>query len=227
MGQASETQVYAGYRQFYVMDADSPGDTGSVAFWTEEAFASRLPVEAGVVGVATDTYGEVPVTLEVLGAEPQMSPDDWDHVAEASLLVSAGRITLMGCPDEPTGLVVTVAPGRYRVRVCFAGLTSEPDEADYNGDSYLVQVWPSDLEGRRVVKHFGGEVGVWQTGPAGWQQRLRHRAGPKPGPRERIVLMTRWEETSMGRHIGRGLLELLPALPAFAFAPAFRRWHMR
>jgi hypothetical protein len=158
MGQTCETQVYAGYRQFYVIDADSPGDTGSVAFWTEEAFASRLPVEAGVVGVATDTYGEVPVTIEVLGAEPEMSFEDWDHIAEASLLVSAGRITVMGCPDEPSGLVVAVAPGRCRVRVCFAGLSSEPDEAAYNGDSYLVQVWPSDTEGRRVLKRFGGGV---------------------------------------------------------------------
>ena len=156
MGQKSETRVYAGYRQFYVIDADSPGDTGSVGFWTEAAFASRLPVEAGVVGVATDTYGEVPVTLEVFGAEPELFVDDWDHIAEASLLVSAGRITLMGCPDEPSGLVVAVAPGRYRVRVCFLGLIPEPDEAEYTGDSYLVQVWPSDLEGRRVLKHFGG-----------------------------------------------------------------------
>jgi hypothetical protein len=160
MGKTSETQVYAGYRQFYVVDADSPGDTGSVAFWTEEAFASRLPVEVGVVGVATDTYGAVPVTLEVLGAEPEVSLDDWDHIAEASLLVSAGRITLVGCPDEPSGLVVAVDPGRYRVRVCFSGLIPEPDEADYNGDSYLVQVWPSDLEGRRVLKDFGGGAGV-------------------------------------------------------------------
>ena len=31
----------------------------------------------------------------------------------------------------------------------------------------------------------------------------------------------------MERRIGRGLLDLLPALPAFAFGPALRRWHMR
>ena len=31
----------------------------------------------------------------------------------------------------------------------------------------------------------------------------------------------------MERRIARGLLELLPALSAFAFAPAFRHWHMR
>lgn len=31
----------------------------------------------------------------------------------------------------------------------------------------------------------------------------------------------------MERQLGRGLLELLPALPVFAFAPLFRRWHMR
>jgi hypothetical protein len=31
----------------------------------------------------------------------------------------------------------------------------------------------------------------------------------------------------MERQLGRGLLELLAALPVFAFAPLFRRWHMR
>jgi hypothetical protein len=31
----------------------------------------------------------------------------------------------------------------------------------------------------------------------------------------------------MERRIGEGLMELLPALPAFAFGPALRHWHMR
>lgn len=117
-------------------------------------------MEAGVVGVFTDTYGEVPVTLQVFDAQPALSLDEWDHVAEASLFVAGGRICLYGCPDEPTGLVLDVAPGRYRVRVCFAGLKPAPDEFDYNGDSYLVQLWPSDLQERRVLKQFasGGNV---------------------------------------------------------------------
>ena len=160
MGRVQETRVYAGYRQFYICDADNPGDTGSLGFWDEEAFASRLPTETGVVGVATDTYGEVPVALEVLGTEPKTLLDDWDHVAETSLLVSAGRVTLCGCPDMPTGLIVTVTPGRYRVRVCFAGLSHEPPESDHHGDSYLIQVWPSDLEGRCVLKQFQGGASV-------------------------------------------------------------------
>jgi hypothetical protein len=158
--QAHQVKAYAGYRQFYLLDADSPGDTGSPSFWTAEAFAARLPVAAGVVGVATDTYGEVPVTVEVLDAEPGAPTADWDHVAEASLSVSAGRIAVHGCPDEPTGLVVSVPPGCYRVRVCSAGLQPQPDELEYNGDSYLVQLWPSDLEERRVLKQFVGAAGV-------------------------------------------------------------------
>jgi hypothetical protein len=151
-----QLEVYAGYRQFYVFDADEPGDTGSSAFWTLAATQARLPVEAGVVGVATDTDGQVPVTLEMLAAEPQLSLEGWDHVAEASLQLSAGHLTIYGCPDEPTGLVVDAPAGSYRVRVSSVGLSATPDQLEYNGDSYLVQVWPAEVADRRVLKQFQG-----------------------------------------------------------------------
>ena len=154
-----QLKVYAGYQQFYLRDVDQSGNTGSLAFLTEEASRARLPVEAGVVGVATDTDGEVPVTVEVLGSEPELFLERWDHVAEASLLLSAGHLTLEGClDDEPNRLVVAVPAGRYRVRVCSAGLKAQPDPLDYNGDSYVVQVWPSEVVGRLVLKQFEGSA---------------------------------------------------------------------
>jgi hypothetical protein len=145
---------YAGYRQFYLYDADSKGDTGSPEFWTEEALASRLPTQPGVVGVATDTYGEVPVTIEVLGSEPQVSLEPWDHVAETSLLLSGGRLLVAGCPDMPTDVTLSLTPGRYRLRVYSAGLTDDPNDLEYNGDNYLIQLWPSEDQDRVVLKRF-------------------------------------------------------------------------
>ena len=90
-------QVIAWHRQFYLLDPDQPGDTASPAFWTQEAFDSRLAVQPGVLGVGTYTNGEVPVTVEVLDAEPTLSLNGWDHVAEASLELSRGRLTIAGC----------------------------------------------------------------------------------------------------------------------------------
>jgi hypothetical protein len=142
----------AGYRQFYLLDGATPGDTGSVEFWTDEAFDARLAVVPGVIGISTDTYGSVPVTLELIESEPPVNLDGWDHVAEASILLSTGRLRVLGCPDEPA-LDTTVVPGRYRVRASFASLRTEPD-GDYEGDSYLIQMWRSNVDGRLVLKRF-------------------------------------------------------------------------
>jgi len=148
-------QVWAWYRQFYVLDPDQLGDTGSPEFWTQEAMASRLAVVPGVIGIGTDTNGEVPVTVEILDAEPTLSLSPWDHVAEASLELSTGRLALAGCPDWDLPVAtISLAPGWFRVRVHSAGLTDQPPEVVYSGDSYLVQVWASASGERTVLKRF-------------------------------------------------------------------------
>jgi hypothetical protein len=149
-------QVLAWYRQFYLLDPDQLGDTGSPEFWTQEALDSRLAVQPGVIGVGTDTDGEVPVMVELLDAEPTMSLEPWDHVAEASLHFSAGRLQLAGCPDGDVPVArLSLAPGWFRVRVLFAGLRDQPAHVEYSGDSYVVQVWASASGARTVLKRFG------------------------------------------------------------------------
>jgi hypothetical protein len=150
-------QVCAWYRQFYVLDPDSRGDTGSADFWTQEAFDLRLAVEQGVIGIGTVTNGEVPVTIETLDTEPALSLEPWDHVVEASLQLSRGRLELAPCPDyDRPAATIPLAPGWVRVRVHCAGLHIEPpSEVDYCGDSYLVQAWPSEPRERVLLKKFG------------------------------------------------------------------------
>ena len=156
-GTSGTYKVYAGYRQFYLLDAVNPGDTSSPDFWTPEAFDHRLAVQPGVIGIATDTYGEVPVAIETLDAEPRLSLQPWDHVVEASLQLSAGRLTLAPCPDQDVPVAsIQLAPGWYRVRVHSAGLQNQPEsEVDYCGDSYLIQAWPSAPRERDLLKGFG------------------------------------------------------------------------
>lgn len=156
MNSSHSVRVYAGYRQFYLRDADRLSGSGDPSFWTEEAFRTRMPIAPGIVGAFTDTYGEVPVTLRVLDAAPALELAAFDHVVEGPLELSAGRAALEGCPDEPTGLVLTLPPGSCRVRISMMGLRPEPDETEYNGDSYIVEIWPAPAAERRVLKDWSG-----------------------------------------------------------------------
>ena len=101
----------------------------------------------------------VPVTVEIVDAEPSLDIDAWDHVAEASLHLPTGRLQLHEC----TGGAVAdleVAPGWYRVRSCHGGLDSI-DSAGLDGnDHYHLVLWPASHGEVRVVKqaNSGSEV---------------------------------------------------------------------
>ena len=110
-------------RQFYIQDFDQLGDTSSDAFWTAEALDYRLAMVPYVVGIATDTNGGVPVTIEVCNSEPGPTPGNWNHIAEVSLELTAGRLKLAGCPDGDVRFhTINASPGWHRMRVYSAGL---------------------------------------------------------------------------------------------------------
>jgi hypothetical protein len=148
-------QIEAGYRQFYVGDFDRFGDTSSDEFWTSEAFDCRLAVVPHVIGIATDTNGAVPVTVEVCCSEPGPASGEWDHIAEASLELTAGHLKLAGCPDADVRYhTINASPGWHRVRVHSAGLRQQVPEVEYSGDSYLVQIWPAAAGRRSLLKRY-------------------------------------------------------------------------
>jgi len=152
-------QIDAGYRQFYIQDLDQPGDTSSDAFWTTEALEHRLAFVPYVIGIATDTNGEVPVTVEVREDEPSFKPGDWDHIAEVSLELTGNRLKLAGCPDGDVRFhTISASPGWHRVRVHSAGLTQCPPEVHYSGDHYLVQIWPAPAGPRTLLKQYEGSL---------------------------------------------------------------------
>jgi hypothetical protein len=145
-------KAYAGNHQFYLFDADRRGNTAAPGFFDREAMETRLPIGRGVVGIMTSTDGEVPVTLESLEGEPTAEMSAWAHIVEAPLQVSKGRIQIVGCPDEPTQVMVNLPPGDYIVRVSFSKVI-EGDSDLWAGDSYQLQVYPGKIAGRRVLKH--------------------------------------------------------------------------
>jgi len=148
--------IYADYYQFYIHDADRPGDTGDSGFWTDEAFDNRLAVVPGTIGIGTASYDFVDVLVEIHDADPDLVLTEWDHVAEADLDVPSGRIVVAGCLDSLADPVEAfdVQPGHYRVRCCYANLAAVSDGAgdQPGGDWYLVQSWPATPAPPSVLK---------------------------------------------------------------------------
>ncbi|MDA8519559.1 hypothetical protein [Acidovorax sp. NCPPB 4044] len=147
--QTHHLTLLADYHQFYLQDEAAEGDLSSA--WSDDAVHRMLAVAPGVVGFGTARNLRVPVTLELLDAEPQTDLDRFDHVVEASLVVKTGPLVVAGCTDYfPEAARFAVAPGTYWVRLSAAGLGSLSEDGLEGEDRYLVQVWPG-LAGELVV----------------------------------------------------------------------------
>jgi hypothetical protein len=144
--------VYAGYRQFYLLDGESLVNAGSLDFWTKEAFDMRIATNPGIIGVGTGTYGDVRVEIEILSSRPTSEDlSAWDHVVEASLKLPEPSLVISGCPDGPIGSI-PVSPGDYRVRVYSADLGTV--EAEEGEDWYLILVWPEEISPPILLKNW-------------------------------------------------------------------------
>lgn len=147
-------ELFADYFQFYLQDEQSSGDLSNS--WTEQALSDMLAVAPGVIGVRTVRNMDVPVKVEVLDSPPNDNFDSWDHIAEASLEVTSGRIIIAGCTDYlPDAADITVAPGIYRARLFYGALNSV-DELRLDGsDHYRVVLWLSaDRSEPKVLKRW-------------------------------------------------------------------------
>ena len=144
--------VYAGYHQFYIQDEKAVGSTGSIDFWTKDAFNNMLAVNPGIVGIVTGSYGDVQVELEVHELRPGSETDSWDHIVEAAINLSSGNLIICGCPDPEEVSRISLAPGVYRVRVCYGNLNSVIDEEGQ--DHYKLYLWPDSFCNPEVLKRW-------------------------------------------------------------------------
>jgi hypothetical protein len=146
-----EYELFADYFQFYLQDESAEGNLGES--WNEEAVARLLAIAPGTVGVGTVRNMNVPVTVEILDAEPACDLDPWDHVTECSLDVPTGRIVIAGCTDYfPDAARIEVPAGTYRVRVSYGSLNTLSEDGLDGEDRYLVHLWQGSPTEPRVLK---------------------------------------------------------------------------
>ena len=144
-------KLFADYFQFYIQDENADGNLSDS--WNDEAVGRLLAVAPGVVGVGTVRNMDIPVSVEVLDSEAGADFDQWDHVVECTLEVSSTRLVIAGCTDYfPDAARISVSPGTYRLRACYADLNSLSEDGLEGNDRYHLQLWPAPAIEPRVLK---------------------------------------------------------------------------
>lgn len=133
-------ELFADYFQFYLQDEKAPVDLSEA--WTPEAVERMLALARGAIGVGTVRNMNVPVEVEILSGAPDDDFARWDRVNECSLQVPSGRIVVAGCTDDFAAAArIPVAPGTYRARVYYGGLSTASADALEGDDHYRVALW--------------------------------------------------------------------------------------
>jgi hypothetical protein len=144
------------YGQFYVNDKNATGDTGSENFWTDQAFADKLAIEEGVLGVSiANNEGKVECEFEILNSKSLINDfSSFDHVVEASLKIHSGVLQVLECPNSQVEMETRIDIDEYRMRVYSINLNSAYDENP--NDSYKIEMWKEKYSERSVLKRFLG-----------------------------------------------------------------------
>jgi hypothetical protein len=218
--QTVDAEVYASHRQFYVVDPEAEFRTDLV--WDGAGLERHLGVSAGIVAVGTVGYCMLPVRIELWSAEPPADLDDWDHVVEASLEVSSGRVSLEGVEGPADSEPVEVAAGVYRLRSSASGLDGAGEME--GGDGYRVQLWPAafaepevlcwwppwDPEGATVRPTEGGGRVLLGAESHDAQMRMRLLASCGGAHLFEDSEGTLWEHSNLPDAAGTPQLEELP-----------------
>jgi hypothetical protein len=156
--------VAADYCQFYLTDLQSHEQWMRLhwsdpdlrpAGWTREASQfHRIGVEPHSLSVGTARDDLVETTLSIHPAEPRSLAEDAEHIVEADIDLPNGDMAICSVADDPgQERHISLAPGRYRVRVSWVlSRLAEPGDSGY-GDYfvYQVDVWPTSKPAPLVV----------------------------------------------------------------------------
>lgn len=150
--------VLADHHQFFLQDVHaferwmrSHGTDPDLApaGWTSEAVSvHRIAVEPHSVAVGTARDDMVETTLCFHPAEPRTGVKDAEHVVEADIELPNGDVVIYGIGDDPGQVPhISVAQGRYRVRVSYIPSGAPATEASGTGPGdyfiYQVDLWPA------------------------------------------------------------------------------------
>lgn len=141
------------HHQFYIMDKNSPQDTGDENFWTEAASLSRLATGEGALGVGLECYGLVKGEIVLLDQKNEnVQFSQFDHIVEGSIEIKSGILQVVDCPNWNIELEIKLISRAYRIRIYSINLKSVID--DSGNDYYKIEVWPDSLIERIVLKQF-------------------------------------------------------------------------
>jgi len=129
-GEPVVLEVDAGYSQFTLADEDAV--LADFDAWrSDDEFSDGVSPQPGHLSLLTARHtGPVPVSLELVDAEPEVDLDEWQHAVESSLEVASGRLGIGFDQTE----VFRVEPGTYAVLYLGRGLDTIRDHAATEGD---------------------------------------------------------------------------------------------
>jgi hypothetical protein len=101
------------------------------------------------ITVVTGIYsGTVAITLRVASRPDDLDEATWEDIAEDSIVLVEGRVSVFSDNDFPQDLTVDgLAPGPYRVRVSARGRDREVDQvstASEPVEAYELSMWPAN-----------------------------------------------------------------------------------
>ncbi|MDC7997695.1 hypothetical protein [Gilvibacter sediminis] len=142
------------FRQFYLNDKNSNGDTSSDDFWSDDAFTDKLAVGEGVLGIGIENEeGDVECEFEILVTKSLIEDfSDFDHVVEASLKIHSGFVQVLDCPNSEIVMETAIENGDYRVRVYSKNLNTAYEKNP--NDTYKIEMWKEVYSERKVLKRF-------------------------------------------------------------------------
>ncbi|NJL02496.1 MAG: hypothetical protein HC910_18790 [Spirulinaceae cyanobacterium SM2_1_0] len=144
--------VFADYNQFYIWDPDLP-DVMAPEDYTDQDVSNRVKVCSGVVVVQPVRNMTVPVEIQIYDADPEFHFNEWQHIVEAPLQLTKGRIEIHECTGG--SLASLPAPSlNCMVRALFKGLDTLSENGLEGKDFYRVQIFPSDIIELRIIKQW-------------------------------------------------------------------------
>ena len=142
-------EIFADYHQFYLTDSEE--HPNAPENYTDEDIQRRIKAEKYIIVIQPERNMTVPVELEVLDSHPSNEFEEWQHIAEASLVLPSGKLLIEDFYGEIKD-AIDLGSGIYRIRAYYGNL----DKLSFNGlegdDHYKIIVWQAPFEEVKVLK---------------------------------------------------------------------------
>jgi hypothetical protein len=148
-------EVFADYFQFYLQDEGERPE--APIEYTDEDIDRRIKAAPFLVVIQPARNMTVPVEVEVTEEAPALLPEDWDHIAEASIELPSGRLEIQECTGGSID-VLPLVPGTYRARAYFGGLDTLSQDGLDGDDRYRIVLWPAPFAPVALLKRYEGPL---------------------------------------------------------------------